>query len=383
MKRIPITPRPNWTRKVEELGFFYHSLEGIYWDERAYYSFSMDEILMLEKVTGELHEMCLAAAQHVIDNNLFAKLGIDERFVPLIIQSWNNEDPAIYGRFDLLYDGVHPPKMLEYNADTPTSLLEASVIQWYWLQDFDASKDQFNSIHEKLIAYWQFLKPYLKTTMPLHVTGVTASIEDTVTMQYMRDVAEQAGYKTMLLDITELGWDEDDRLWRDQEDQHIGNLFKLYPWEWLASEEFGAHILEDEGQTIWIEPPFKMLLSNKGILPILWELYPDHPNLLPAYFADDPRVKDISANAAVKPLLSREGANVTLTQFGNVLESAGGDYGKEGVIYQALGPIANFEGNHPVIGSWVIGQEASGMGIRESTSYITANTSRFVPHLIE
>jgi glutathionylspermidine synthase len=382
MQRKLTTPRPDWIQRVEALGFFYHSLGAMYWDESAYYSFAMPEILELEKTTATLHEMCLAAAQHIIDNKLYAKLGIDLRFIPLIEESWNNEDPAIYGRFDLQYDGRNPAKMLEYNADTPTSLLEASVVQWYWLQDFNAALDQFNSIHEKLIDYWRFLAPFLRPGKTIHYTGMLSNLEDHITLQYLRDTAEQADYKTFLLDITSIGWENEKKIWVDEENNPMTNIFKLYPWEWLVKEEFGAHLLEDTAKSFWIEPPFKMLLSNKGILPILWELYPDHPNLLPAYFSDDARKSEIADNCAIKPLLSREGANIDLISKG-VHITTGGDYGSEGVIYQALAPLPNFSDNYPVIGSWMIGQEPAGMGIRESDTLITTNTSRFVPHVIE
>jgi glutathionylspermidine synthase len=382
MQRKLTTPRPDWIQRVEALGFFYHSLGAMYWDESAYYSFAMPEILELEKTTATLHEMCLAAAQHIIDNKLYAKLGIDLRFIPLIEESWNNEDPAIYGRFDLQYDGRNPAKMLEYNADTPTSLLEASVVQWYWLQDFNAALDQFNSIHEKLIDYWRFLAPFLRPGKTIHYTGMLSCLEDHITLQYLRDTAEQADYKTFLLDITSIGWENEKKIWVDEENNPMTNIFKLYPWEWLVKEEFGAHLLEDTAKSFWIEPPFKMLLSNKGILPILWELYPDHPNLLPAYFSDDARKSEIADNCAIKPLLSREGANIDLISKG-VHITTGGDYGSEGVIYQALAPLPNFSDNYPVIGSWMIGQEPAGMGIRESDTLITTNTSRFVPHVIE
>ncbi len=382
MQRKLTTPRPDWIQRVEALGFFYHSLGAMYWDESAYYSFAMPEILELEKTTATLHEMCLAAAQHIIDNKLYAKLGIDPRFIPLIEESWNNEDPAIYGRFDLQYDGRNPAKMLEYNADTPTSLLEASVVQWYWLQDFNAALDQFNSIHEKLIDYWRFLAPFLRPGKTIHYTGMLSSLEDHITLQYLRDTAEQADYKTFLLDITSIGWENEKKIWVDEENNPMTNIFKLYPWEWLVKEEFGAHLLEDTAKSYWIEPPFKMLLSNKGILPILWELYPDHPNLLPAYFADDTRKSQITDNCVIKPLLSREGANIEIISKG-VHITTGGDYGSEGVIYQALAPLPNFSDNYPVIGSWMIGQEPASMGIRESDTLITTNTSRFVPHVIE
>jgi glutathionylspermidine synthase len=85
-----------------------------------------------------------------------------------------------------------------------------------------------------------------------------------------------------------------------------------------------------------------------------------------------------------KPLLSREGGNVTLHQAGGEIQT-GGDYGAEGFVYQDVAPLKNFGGMYPVIGSWVIGHEegnsAAGIGIRESDTPITTNSSRFVPHL--
>ena len=126
MKRIKITPRENYIDKLESLSFKFHSLENLYWNESAYYEFNMNQVNQLEKATNELYEMCLNAVQHVIDNNLYEKLCIDPALIPLIIRSWDNEEPSVYGRFDFGYDGINPPKMLEFNADTPTSLYEAS-----------------------------------------------------------------------------------------------------------------------------------------------------------------------------------------------------------------------------------------------------------------
>src|SRR3954463_5659217 len=152
MQRIEIEPRADWKEKVEKLGFVFHTAEDLYWNESAYYEFTRTEVDELEKATNELHRICLEAVQRVLDENLFGRLKIPHSFVPLIKNSWEREDLSLYGRFDLFYDGKHQPKMYEYNADTPTSLLEASVIQWYWLEDKFPRDDQFNSIHEKLIA---------------------------------------------------------------------------------------------------------------------------------------------------------------------------------------------------------------------------------------
>ena len=157
MRRNTATVRDDWKRKVEELGFSFHTIDGTYWDESAYYQFTKQEVDVLESATAELFDRCLDAVQHVIDKKLYHLFKIDKQFIPLIEDSWNADRPSIYGRFDLVYDGNYPPKMLEFNGDTPTSLFEASVVQWYWLEDVQKGSDQFNSIHEKLIAYWKYL----------------------------------------------------------------------------------------------------------------------------------------------------------------------------------------------------------------------------------
>ena len=144
MQRITLTPRENWQQKVESVGLTFHTPEGQngkanrtpYWDESAAYSFTAAEIDTLEAAGNKLQEMCLAAAQHIIDEKRYAELDIPDVAIEAIEWAWNNEPPALYGRFDISWAGAksgHPPKLLEYNADTPTSLLEAAVIQWNWL----------------------------------------------------------------------------------------------------------------------------------------------------------------------------------------------------------------------------------------------------------
>jgi glutathionylspermidine synthase len=50
-------------------------------------------------------------------------------------------------------------------------------------------------------------------------------------------------------------------------------------------------------------------------------------------------------------------------------------------IYQQYCAPPNFDGNYPVLGSWVIDGESAGIGIRESNTLVTGNFSRFVPHI--
>jgi glutathionylspermidine synthase len=374
MIRHKQTERNGWAATVESQGLIYHTPNGQrYWDESAYYEFSAKEVDALEAATNELWEMWLAAIQLVIDKNRFAELRIPAAAVPLIVSAWNAEPPAIYGRFDLAYDGK-AIKVLEFNADTPTALLEASVIQWYWLQDTHKDRDQFNSIHEKLIAKFTSIKEYIEGA-PLYFAHA-ADMEDMMTVTYLRDVAQQVGYQTDALTVSEIGWDG--RSFVDLSGNRIHSIYKLYPWEWLLEETFGQHLIETHSTMQWIEPIWKMVASNKGILAILWELFPNHPLLLEAHIDQPGSMIDY----VKKPLYSREGANVTLVGGLETKLTTPGHYGSGAFVYQAAAHVPTFDGNYPILGSWyVIDRGACGMGIRESDTPVTDNFSRFIPHL--
>jgi glutathionylspermidine synthase len=383
MRRVDSPPRAHWQSRVEAAGLTWHSGDApseapseapaVYWNESAFYEFTAKEVDLLESSTNQLARMTLHAAQHIIDNQLYSRMAIPESAVLLIETSWASEPPSLYGRFDLAYDGTDPPKLLEYNADTPTSLLEASVVQWCWLQDLFPSRDQFNSIHERLLARWNELADHLPGQRVDFCSMDDA--EDGMTVTYLLDTAQQAGLIASMFPIAEIGWDGVDFVGPDN--RPLGAVFKLYPWEWMIREDFGKHLAN--ARTIWIEPPWKMLLSNKGILPILWELYPEHPNLLEARFGNP---GEMTAWIR-KPLLGREGANITLHQPGLHIDTTG-SYGAEGFVFQELAALNRFDDMHTVIGSWLIGHDedsSCGIGIRESESPIITNTSRFVPHL--
>jgi glutathionylspermidine synthase len=371
LKRHDLIPRADWPQKVEELGFHFHSMDGVYWDERAYYEFSEREVDTLEAATLELNERCLEAVGRVIERSEMERFRIPELFHPLIKASWADAEPSLFGRFDLSWDGSGEPKLLEYNADTPTALLEASVVQWYWLQDVFPDRDQFNSLHEKLVERWKVIGEKVPGDRVVHFTGVTDSAEDQGNLDYLRDTATQAGLQAEAIDIADIGWNG--KRFTDLEERPIAVLFKLYPWEWLVREDFGAHLAERA--VLVVEPAWKMLLTSKAILPVLWEMFPDHPNLLAASFEPGRFATDF----VKKPIYSREGANVSITAGGRTLEAPGG-YGAEGFIWQAYHELPRFGANHTVIGSWIVGREPAGIGLREDDSPITKNTSRFVPH---
>lgn len=389
MKRETVKARHDWTSKVEGVGFTYHTLgkspgddpdaEGVYWCEDAAYRFTTEEVDVIEAATEELHQLCLNAVDHVVRNpDLMDRFQIPNDYRPFVIKSWNRRDPYVMGRFDLAFDPeTKAVKMLEYNADTPTLVIETAVVQWFWMQDVKPYADQFNSLHEKLIERYQHLKEVMPRNAVLHFSSLKDFPEEYQHTLYFQDLAQQAGLKTEYCPIEEIGWHEKKGVFVDFKDHPIKFWSKLYPWEWLAQEQFGPMLLKDEIGCI--EPVWKMLLSNKAILPILWSLYPNHPLLLPAYFEEDnPLMKGAYI---AKPILSREGANIKLVRPGQKDVATGGAYHSYPVIYQGVANLRPFnDEHHVVIGSWTVGEKAAGMIIRESTSPIVINSSRVVPH---
>lgn len=376
MQRLSVTPRADWRAHVEgDLGFAFHTIDGaLYWDETACYRLTAAEVDEIEDATQELEQMALGLVDRVVDTGeqAFERLRIPRVAWEAIAASWHSKERNLYGRMDLAYRGDGPPKLLEYNADTPTALFEAAVVQWDWLQATSPERDQFNSIHERLIEAWTKFGIRAKR---VHFAAVRDHAEDNGTIEYLRDTATQARLETARIAIEDIGWDG--QTFRDLDNLTIDVLFKLYPWEWLVREEFGQHLLSGAAQVI--EPAWKMVLSNKAALALLWEMAPDHPNLLPA-FLEPGRV---GGKVVRKPIYSREGANIQVVDTGRVVAETDGGYGAEGFVYQAHVEMPAFDGNYPVIGSWVIASQAAGIGIREDTTPITRDTSRFVPHFFE
>jgi glutathionylspermidine synthase len=393
MRRVAMQPRPDWQDKCTQVGFTFFDLPSEnnepYWRESAAYELSMPEVDALDDQTQELIDRCLEAVEFAITHNRLAEFGIPEAFWPLIAESWQRKDPTVFGRFDLAWQPDGPAKLLEYNADTPTSLIESSVVQWFWMKDmFGDTKDQFNSIHERLIDAWAATRTEwrLPEGAPLHMASLRDNgdgqllAEDYDNVAYMAEVAQAAGFKPRQVFIEDIGWSETYRAFTDSHGQPIRNLYKLYPWEWLVNEQFASHIQTSWDRTHWMEPAWKMVLSNKQLLVLLWELFPGHPNLLPAFTTDVPL---LGKKRVRKPRLGREGANVHIFEAdGALAESLPGGYGHEGYIWQEYAPLPQFDGWNAVIGSWVVGNTPAGIDFRETSGLVTGDMAFFVPHYI-
>ena len=385
MQRVAATERSDWREQAERMGFHFHTLHGVpYWDESAYYQFSRSAVENgLEKVTEELHELCMDLVSRAIrDETYLRRLAIPEKYWNFISNSYRVGEPHIYGRMDLAYDGLGPAKLYELNYDTPTSVYESAVFQWLWLEQcserglIPRCSDQFNSLHDRLREVFRFIAARMPS--PLYFASVRDSVEDRATVDYLRDVAQQAGLQTRYLTIEDIG-DSKDGAYTDLDNQLIKAIFKLYPWEFMFADDFGKYL--PTANTAWFEPPWKSILSNKGALALLWELHPDHPNLLCTHIDQNPQ-GTLPPGWVRKPFYSREGANVEIATASGEWLCMDGPYSEGPFVRQVFHSLPRFDGNYALIGSWVIGDCAAGIGIREATDLITTDTSRFIPHII-
>ncbi|MBK4998702.1 glutathionylspermidine synthase family protein [Pseudomonas sp. S31] len=383
MRKVECDERPDWRATAAREGFAFHTIDGDrYWDERGYYQFSETQVERdLLAPTEELHALCLDAVERIVDSEaLLARLAIPPAFFDLVRDSWKAGQAHLYGRFDFSYDGHAPAKLIEANYDTPTSLYEAAAFQLIWLEEqiqrgvLPAEASQFNTLADDLVQAFAAMP----SAGDFYFSTVSGSVEDRGTTDFLRKMAEHAGIRTRHIDLEDIGLAEDGRF-VDLHGRCIPRLFKLHAWEHIFHEPFGAAIAGCGTQ--FVEPPWKALISNKGILALLWQWHEGHPNLLPAFVDAEPQ-KAVPRGWVRKPYFSREGANVDIRTSEGLRVFEDGPYTDAPYILQGLAPLPKFGDSYSLIGAWVVGGKASGMGIREDDSLITKDSSRFLPHVV-
>ncbi len=384
MRRVAVGQRPDLEQTALEHGYAYRAGAGIpYWNETAYYRFTLRQIEQdLEKPAAEIEAMCFQLLDRSLaDETVYRRFCIPEQYWDYVAESWRNREKDLYGRMDFSYDGAGDAKLLEYNADTPTTLYESAIFQWVWLEQARAGGlipqdcDQFAELHDDLVDAFRAMG----VEGLLHLACLSDIEDDRETVKYLEECAREAGLETQFLAMKDIGIDALGRF-SDLEDRVISTLFKLYPWEWVMAEEFGRYLVTSGVH--FLEPPWKAVLSNKGLLPLLWEMFEGHPNLLPAYFEGDPGAGALAGSYVRKPQLSRQGANIEIVQDGKALSRNDGPYGEEGHVVQAFHPLPEFDGKFAMVGCWMVAGRPAGLSIREGRTLITGEDANFVPHVI-
>lgn len=377
---------------LEEIGFAWHTDS----DESKYVA---DELVIVSdheaeayyECVNELYDMYATAAQHVIDNNLFFELGIPFNLIEAIKKSWDNDVHwHLYGRFDLAggIDGK-PIKLIEFNADTPTSLFETAILQWAILKHNNMDEErQFNNIYEafsenfrRLVTLFddpsEFEKHY--DGWKILFSSVSGNTEEEQTVRLLQQMAIDAGFETGFEPLGGVKFDEEGIY--DSNNIPYEYWFKLFPWEDIAIDENELAVLlttiMNNQKAIILNPAYTLLFQSKGMLKILCDLFPESPYLLKTSYEPLQGLQCVE-----KRMFGREGSNVKiLDASGNVLEANDGPYGNFKPIYQEYVEFPkDIKGNSYQAGVF-FAYEACGLGFRRGGKILN-NMSKFVGHVL-
>ena len=381
------------TNYLESLGFVWHTD----YDDTSYIS---DELVVISEKEAEayyeasntLYDMYIEAAQHVVEKNLFHEIGIPFNLVDIIKESWENDVHwHLYGRFDLAGGlGGQPIKLLEFNADTPTSLFETAIIQWAILKQNNLEEaSQFNATYEALVDNFKRLVILQEDVSDFEerydgwkflFTSVRGNSEEENTVRLLQHIATEAGYETEFAYMDDVEFDEEEGI--SYQDENYELWFKLIPWEDIALEESDlamilTNIVKNQ-KAIIFNPAYTLLFQSKGLLKILWDLYPNHPLLLKSSFEPLEGQKQVR-----KPVFGREGGNVSiLDKTASEIESVDGDYSNHKMIYQDYTELDTDTQGHSYQAGVFYAYEACGLGFRKG-GLILDNMSKFVGHVIK
>lgn len=384
---------PLETEYLESLGFVWHTDS----DETSYISDEMIGISEAEaeayyEATNTLYDMVVEAAEYVIENNLFHDIGIPFNLVEVIKASWENDIHwHLYGRFDLAggIDGK-AIKLLEFNADTPTALFETAIIQWAMLKQNNLEEEhQFNALYESLINNFKRLVTLDEDVSSFEeqydgwnflFTSIRGNLEEENTVRLLQHIASEAGFQTEFAYIDDIEFSAEEGI--SYKDKAYELWFKLIPWEEIALEESDlamllSNIIKNQ-KAIIFNPAYTLLFQSKGLLKILWDLYPNHPLLLETSFEPLEGQKQVK-----KPVFGREGGSVSIIdENGDTLEAVQGDYENHKMVYQAYTQLAKDTQNNSYQAGVFYAYEACGLGFRKGGK-ILDNMSKFVGHVIK
>ncbi len=371
-----------WEWAIEEACQNYVAREAV--------QLSETEAETLLQAGDTLYEMLVEAIPDPIPDEFLQRLAIPANLWEAVRHSWNDERHwHLYGRFDLAMT-PEGPKLLEFNADTATSLPETVVVQWASLvaagQTDEAS--QANGLFECLedqFRHWRTLNIDKQATLLL--VYLPGSAEDEANCTVLAEAARTAGFADLHIcpadDMKVSVQGEDRGVWAETvpgQWQKFDFLFKLVPWEILAEEEpeLTADLtqLQLTRDVVTANPAYTLLFQSKALLAHLWEVFPHHPLLLEASLAP------LSGHHARKPLFGREGQNVAeIRPDGRTGTEVPGDFAQQPQLYQRWAELAtDAQGRRYQAGVFWAG-EACAIGFRREAGLIT-NLSEFVPHVL-
>ena len=379
-------------KTLEEIGFTWHTdTDGSKYISDELVEVTQEEAQEYYEAANTLYDMYVQAAEYVIDNDLFFDLGIPFNLIEIIKKSWENDVHwHIYSRFDLAggIDGKDI-KLIEFNADTPTALFETALLQWAILKANNMDEErQFNNVYEAISENFKRLITLFDDTDKFEAfydgwkilfSSIEGNDEEEATTKLLQQMATDAGFVTKFEFLQNVRFDEEGIY--DSDDINYEYWFKLYPWEDIAVDEpelatMLTKIIQNQ-KAIILNPPYTLLFQSKGMMAILYELFPDSPYLLKTSFEPLKGIKQVE-----KPVFGREGANTKIIDAnGTITAETTGPYENYKKVYQEYNEFPKDMHGAKYQAGVFFAYEACGLSFRKGGE-ILDNMSKFVGHVI-
>lgn len=379
---------------LESINFSWHTDKD---DDTPYLVSELIEVSEMEaeayaEAANELYDMYIEAGDYVIENNLLHDINIPFNLVEIIKESWKNDVHwHLYSRFDFAggLDGK-PIKLLEFNADTPTVLLDTAIAQWAILKKNGMDEEsQFNNIYECIKENFQRLVTLEESVerfdenyggWKILFASVHGAQEDEDTTKFLESIAKEAGFETSFCYMDEVEFSEDEGIFYDGQNYEF--FFKLVPWEDIAIDEGGlatvlTQIVSNQ-KAIILNPAYTLMFQSKAFMKVLWDLYPKHPLLLETDF------EPLKGAYVQKPAFGREGENIEIIdKDGEIIDSKDGNYENFMPVFQEFTEL-NFDDKGAYYHAGVFfAYEGCGLGFRKAVRPIIDDDAKFVGHVIK
>lgn len=389
MRLIPVQPIPESVFK--KIGFYwYETPEAPPYIADELIVVSPEEGDAYYRAAGELYDLFVAAGQHVIDHRLYEDLDIPPTLIPLIEETWNDEAHFhLIGRFDLAggLDG-QPIKLIEFNADTPSLIFEVALIQWLLLRHNLLDEErQYNRLYETIKESFTRIRKLHPAAgeddspIPCALFScLNLGREDENTTRLLEEIAYESGFITSFEYIDDVTFSGEKGI-GNSEGEICDYWFKLIPYELMASEE--PELVEmlttivGNRKTVLLNPPYTLLFQSKGLLKILWDLFPRHPLLLETVREPRPGKSWVK-----KKTFGREGANISIIgPVGELLASTAGEYHNFQDVYQEFTELPRDRTGKSYQAGVFFSYEPCGLGFRRERGIIQ-NFSQFIGHFV-
>jgi len=366
---------------------------------RRYFAIAETARAELRRATNELHALFLHATAYVLsDDSRLERFRIPRALWPKIHQSWDNRrTQLITGRFDfsLTESGL---KVYEYNCDSASCHMEAGRIQGRWAEHYgcDDGDDPGAKLQERLARAWR----QSDVDDILHIMR-DEDPEETYHALFMRDAMSEAGIDSRIIrGLGNLHWEADGGI-ADADGVRVKWVWKTWAWE-SALDQLRAECEDDEVQleqlraartalarprlvdvllrrdVMVYEPLWTLIPSNKAILPVLWQMFPEYPYLLESSYELTDELRQ--SGYVVKPIVGRGGANISIFDRGDKLRAeTSGRFDDRDQIYQELFPLPKSGGFNVQLSTFTAAGRYAGACIRVDESPVITMESENLP----